>query len=324
VVFPLDSVTGIRVVESVGFVKHVGDSEVSKKVRVIREKFSGEGKPLFTHGLFADEGMELNSNSFIDSYDSRNGKYGGNNKGSEGNIGTNGTDPDAIYIDSNAQIFGNVDSGAGSDPDKSIGEYSNAQIHGVKQALPDPLELPLISPPSGLPDLGSYWIGSQDRDTISASGQYSSFTLDSNSRVTITDNVTLFITGDYNIISNARLIIADVASVEVYLGGSLFFDSNTKINNISEDPTKFLVFGQETAATATYNSNQKFYGALYLPEAYIENNSNSHFYGAFVGEYYYQDSNGQFHFDKNLTTLKAPGGDDTDYTVKSWQQLYSN
>jgi hypothetical protein len=324
VVFPLDSATDTRIVESTGFVEHIDNSEVSKRVRVVLEKVIGSGEPLFFYGLFADEGMELNSNMIIDSYDSRNGKYGGNNKGSEGNIGTNAIDPDSIYLDSNAQVFGSATSGAGSDPDSAIGEYSNAQIHGAKQALPDPLELPPIPPPSGLPNMGSYWIGDQDIDTISTSGQYSSFTLDSNSRVTITGNVTLYITGDFNILSNARLIITDGASVEVYLGGDLYFDSNTRVNNISEDPTKFLIFGLETAQTATYNSNQNFYGAMYMPEAYIENNSNSHIYGAFVGEYYYQDSNGQLHFDNYLTTLIKPNDGDIDYVVKSWQQLYSN
>lgn len=316
-VMPFNYDDSTRVVETSGSLRHIGSSYVIRTVKVILEKTLGE--PLFTWALFADEGITLDSNALIDSYDSRIGKYGDGNTGSDGNIATNATESGSIILGSNASVSGDATAGEGSDPDTAITTLSNSKIIGDRLALPEELDLPFVPPPAGLPNCGIFWIGSDDHETISQSGQYSSFVMDSNAQVTITADVSLYITGDFSLLSNAKLYIAAGASAEIWVGGNIKLDSNTILGNLSQDPTKLLIYGTETAEYAEWNSNNAFYGAVYMPATYIENNSNAQIYGAFVGRYYYQSSNAQIHYDNRLSAVMRPGSGK--YKVKSWHDM---
>jgi hypothetical protein len=261
----------------------------------------------------------------IDSYDSRDGPYGGANVKSNGKTGTNSTETSGIYMDSNAVVNGPVYTGAGSDPNQVIEMKASAAINGPTQALTSPKELPSVIAPSGLPDQGNFWIGNDDTLTISQSGQYDNFTMDSNAIVTITGDLQLYVTGEFNLLSNAQLVLADGASVELYVGGSYFQDSNTTFSNVSQDPTKLTVLGLDSLydATIKWYSNTEFYGAVYMPSAFIDVDSNTDFYGAMIGRYLEMDSNIQVHYDEALGGIDTFGSGPANYIVKSWQQLYN-
>jgi hypothetical protein len=62
--------------------------------------------------------------------------------------------------------------------------------------------------------------------------------------VTIEDDVILYITGDFYMDQNSRLDIAIGASLQIIMGsGSFEMDQTSTINNLSHDPTKFVLFG---------------------------------------------------------------------------------
>jgi hypothetical protein len=305
------------VVESTGRVALVESHVLYKTARVVLEE--EKYKP-WLNGIFGDEELDFSSNAIVDSYDSRNGAYGGSNMGSEGHVGTNGTDYGCIDLASNARIYGNAVSGPESDPESVIITRGNSEIFGEMDSLSEENDMPSVSPPEGLPYRGSYFLGSNDSDTISQSGEYASFRLDSNATVTITADVILYITGEFSMRSNTELEIAGGIKVTIYLGGSFEQNSNTEINNLSKDPTSLLIYGTDSFnGEMEWNSNSELWGSVYVPKADVHLNSNADFYGSISAKSFDCDSNSKIHYDLALAALTLDGADGTPFTVKSWQ-----
>jgi len=311
-------------VEATGSVLHIGSEEVTGTIRVVLNGVMDKTK-LFDFGVFGDDGVELASQAEIDSYDSRLGDYGGTNISDNGDTGTNATHVGCIYLYSNSKVYGNVISGPGSDPLEVIVSRANGLVTGESLALTSPKEMPSVSSPEGLPFRGSFSLDGDSTVTINESGEYTSFMTDNNSKVTITSDVTLYITGDFSMLSNSQFEIAEGVNVDIYLGGTFAQNSNTQINNLSQDPTKLLVFGTDSFnGEMEWNSNTDFYGAIYVPKAEIDYNSNADFYGSVAGRLLELDSNSRIHFDEALADLEFDLGSEeiSAYAVRSWQQAY--
>jgi len=307
------------VVSSSGRVALVESRVLYKCARVVLEE--EKYKP-WLNGIFGDEELNFSSNAIVDSYDSRNGAYGGSNMGSEGHVGTNGTDYGDIDLASNARIYGNAVSGPESNPEDVIITWGNAEIFGELDSLSEPNAMPSVPLPESLLYKGDYFLGGNDLDTIDESGVYTSFRLDSNCTVTITADVTLYITGEFSMRSNSQLVIADGIKVTIYLGGSFVQESNTQINNLSEDPTSLLIYGTDSFnGEMEWNSNSELWGSVYVPKANVHLNSNADFYGSISGKSFDCDSNSKIHYDLALAALVLDGADGTPYTIKSWQEV---
>ena len=309
-------------IESIGTVSLTSSQElVARSTMVVLEEVPSS---LFDYAVFGGEGcVDLSSNSIIDSYDSSLGEYGGVNMGSMGNLGTNSSGYGCIDLGSNSEIFGNAISGTGSDPDIDIIVRGNAQIHGEKQSLSRPKVMSSVLAPEGLTYMGDYYLDGESSDTISASGEYASFRISSNATVTITADVILYITGDFSMISNSQLEIAAGVSATIYLGGTYVQESNTSINNLSEDPTQLMIFGTDSfTGEMEWNSNSDFWGAVYVPNAHVSFRSNTEFYGSIISKSFELQSNSRIHYDMALEgiSIELESSEDSIYKVKSWQQ----
>ncbi len=271
--------------------------------------------------VFGDEDLDFASAAEVDSYDSTSGPYGGANVGAEGDIGTNGTMIGNIDLCPNSSVYGDAYSGPGSDPNSVIIQQGNAYIDGEKKSLFEEKDMPSVIAPVGLPFMGGYALGVGDIGTINADGEYTSFILGSNSMVTITSDVTLYITGNFSMSSNSQLNIAAGVNVTIYLGGTFTQASNCQINNLSQDPTSLLILGTDSFnGTMTWNSNTDFYGAVYVPRAHVDFNSNIDFYGSIVANSFSFNSLARFHYDIALAGLKRDDMEDLPYGVKSWKE----
>ena len=62
-----------------------------------------------------------------------------------------------------------------------------------------------------------------------------SFVTDSNSTITIDSDVVIYVDGDFSMNSNSRMNIEGDGSLTLLVGGSLRTESNTSINNYSDD-----------------------------------------------------------------------------------------
>ncbi|NIO48073.1 MAG: hypothetical protein GTN73_01340 [Candidatus Aminicenantes bacterium] len=303
------------IVESRGTVLYVGDKKV---VRTVRSELGGF--PPFKFAAFGDDGIMIDRQVYIDSYDSRNGDYSNpGNSGSDGDIGTNSVSFSAIYMDNSSDLAGDAVSGYESDPESVIITAPGAHIDGEKRALTVPIEFPQITPPSGLLWVGDYSMSGTD--SIFLSGQYGSFTMEANSIVTIEDDVILYITGDFYMDQNSRLDIADGASLQIIMGSGTFeMDQTSSMNNLSRDPTKLVLFGTESFTGDIYiDQNSEFYGAIYAPNAFVELDQADGFYGAIIANNVLFDQDTVLHYDKALEDLEILPSMGSLYIVKSWQ-----
>ncbi len=309
-------------IESIGKVSITGSQElVARSTMIVLEEVPTS---LFDYAVFGGEGcVDLSSNSIIDSYDSSLGSYGGANLGFMGNLGTNASGYGCIDLASNAELYGNAVSGPGSNPDTDIITRGNAKIYGERQSLSRAKVMPSVLAPEGLAFMGDYYLDGESSDTISASGEYTSFRITSNVKVTITADVTLYITGVFSMLSNSQLEIADGVSVTIYLGGSFVQESNTQIINLSEGPTNLIVLGTDSfTGEMVWNSNTDFWGAVYVPKAHLKFCSNTNFYGSIISKSFELQSNSRIHYDMALAGLyiEVDSSEDTIYKVKSWQE----
>jgi len=309
------------IVESRGKMPYIGSLTVDKIARVVLERHD-VSISLFDYGVFGEDGMELASNARIDSYNSGNGNYDPSNPGTNGHVGTNATHLGCIFLNANASILGGAATGPESIPEDIIITQPVSFITGDQQPLPSPKELPSIIPPEGLTFMGDYILDNGSNATISESGEYTNFRVSNSSTVTVNSEVILYITGEFSMISNTQLLIAENASATLYLGGSFVQESNTQINNLSMDPCSFMLFVLDSfTGDMEWNSNSDFWGAVYSPKTNVTYSSNANFYGSVIGKYVDITSQANIHYDEALASLEiVPGSLGSFYIVKSWQE----
>ena len=311
------------IVQSTGKVPYIGTLTVDRTARV--ELWKGDGSYyLFGQAVFGDEGIDIDSRAQIDSYNSKTGDYDSQNPGTNGDIGTNASHLGCIYLASNARVYGNASTGVDTVPEDIIITRPQSTITGDKLALSKPKPMPSIVPPDSLPYMGDYFLEGGNQDIISDSGEYSSFRLESNTKVTITADVTLYVTGEFSMNSNTCLEIADGVNVTVYLGGTFIQNSMSQINNLSMDPTTLTFLGTDSFnQDMDWNSNSDFWGSIYTPRANVNYNSEADFYGAAAGKFVDICSQATIHYDEALGKLKIMTGTPGDYfIVKSWHELF--
>ena len=308
------------VIESTGRVSHIGSNDIEKSIRVVLEEL--ETDSLFDYAIFGKQSLEVSGNAFVDSYDSREGVYGGDNVSDMGQMGTNGIFSGDISLNNTVEINGDVVVGPGGIPANVISMSSNVTINGELTSLTEEKTLPPVVPPSNLPWRGDYTLAPNNTVSISESGEYSSLIFQSNSKISITSDCILYVTGEFTMLSNTQLEIAEGVTLALYLGGTFSQSSNSQINNLSLDPTMVQIYGTETfETTMTWESNSSFYGAIYVPDYTVLYNSNAEFYGSIIADSVKIDSNAGLHYDMALINLGSIYTTVTStYKIKSWQE----
>jgi hypothetical protein len=307
------------VIESTGTAVHIGSPSVSKTLRVVLE--GGAPPPLFNFMVFGALGVNIGGGAIVDSYDSRLGVYGGTNVHDGGNIGTNGDIYGAVNVGNGSIVNGDAMTGAGSDPNEVIIMGMSSEITGETAALEEPKELPSVPVPTGLANRGNLSI-SGTSTTISQSGQYGNLSLANNARVTVTSNVTLYVSGTLTLNNNAEFRINPGCSVTFYFGGGWAINSNAKFNNMSHDPTKMVMYGTDTfTGTKTFCNGFETYGAMYFPKANVSLANTAAFYGSIIARQFSVGNNMHVHYDEALASLQAGFTSPTSsFEMKSWQE----
>jgi Tfp pilus assembly protein PilX len=311
------------VIESTGSVPFVASANLSRTVCVVLQ--AGGAPPTFDFGVFGDKGATVDNNAYIDSYDSRLGAYGGSNIHHNGDVGTNATTYASLNVgltfDNNAYIDGDAMTGYQSNPNSVIHQGNNSVITGQKAALSAPKAMPSVPEPTGLTYQGDYSLGDNGTGSLSQSSQYTNFTLSNNAVVTIVSNVTLYITGTFTLSNNAQFRINSGCGVTMYFGGTWNISNNALINNLTQDPTKLLMFGTDSfSGSKTFCNNTATYGALYFPKADVTLSNNGGIFGSVVANKIVQSNNAAIHYDEALGSLSTGFGSSGAYVVKSWQE----
>jgi hypothetical protein len=264
---------------------------------------STEATGFFQFAAFGAEGVVLDSNSFIDSYDSAYGTYasqvkGGNSYAKEnGDIGSNAD----ILLKANTEIHGDAQPGPGHIVDDSA---PNVFVSGSM----DPLEEDFVLPPITTPSIASSGALVGNTALVLGPGDvhYDSILMKGGSSLTIVGPARLVV-DDFLMRSNAALHFdATAGEIELYATADFELQSNSTVTTTSNsalDVTLFLDGNNLTGSppdVLELGANAEFIGAIYAPNAEFSLASNFNIFGSIMCGMLDLSSFGQIHFDEAL------------------------
>ncbi|MCF7955319.1 MAG: hypothetical protein K9M75_05920 [Phycisphaerae bacterium] len=264
----------------------------------------------FEHILFADS-FEISNNSFIDGYNSDFGPYGGINISSI-SIGTNSTTKNAIKLDNNGYLNGDIFVGPGSDPSDVIDGGKHFDVTGEMSAAKEEKNTPIVAPPS------LDYKGSSPSGTVTENGRYGEIIMNNGQMVTIDGNITLHIEGDVELDNNSQIEITEGSLLTLFVDGTFKMSNGGKINNLTQKPPNCKIFSTATSEVDfCFDNVGEVFGAIYAPNAKVEIKNNAIIYGAILATDLSIDNSAEIYGDKAL--LKGTFNDsDTKLVMGKW------
>lgn len=287
--------SNIRMIQASGFAPSTTATSRAYQASTITTYGEFQSSSLFSFGVFAKGAMSFSGNAEVDSYDSRNGAYGGGNVASNGDIATNSVAADAVSVGTNAQVKGDATVGPGGNPATVIDLARLTGITGTQTAATEERLCPVQTTSSI--NLGALNLAGNTTRTLPAGTyHYSSISITGNARLVFTGSVNLYVDGEVKIAGNG-----------VGTQGNL--------------PTNLMIFVLGTTEVKLAG-NGTFYGGIYAPLAPVKNTGNGELFGAVVCDNYTQSGNGDVHFDEAMKEIQGSGGSGA-MTVKAWQEQNS-
>jgi len=286
--------------------------------------------PLF--GVFADERLDMHSNTFVDSYDSSLGSYdsqGINKVGNDawakenGHVGCN----NMITIDGNSTVHGDATPGMSS----VVVVESQAVVKGSTAPAKSVYVLPDLVIPSGTKS-GSMNFSQKTQSLASGNYFINSFRLSSESKLYLTGPATI-VTTNMSLNSNSEIIIdATNGPVAFYVEEDFILDSNTLITATDFDPANVSVnlkannvinpgvqVQLDESIQVSLSSNSQIYGTMFAPHAYIDIDSNFELFGSLIARGLNIDSNSRIHYDEHLGV--SDENPEVQYEVIGWRSV---
>lgn len=277
---------------------------------------------LFQYAAFGAEGVVLDSNAFIDSYDSAYGSYdsqveGGNDYALEGgNVGSNGD----ILLKANTEVHGDVTPGPGHVVDDSA---PNVFISGSTDDAEEEFEMPTID----VPPIPSSGVIAGNADVTLGPGliHYDSVVMQGGTTLTIRGPAT-FVVDQFKMKSNSNLIFdGSGGPIVVYGTGDFLLESNSNVRTLSESAldVTLMLSGDNIDGTPPdqlkLSANSEFIGAIYAPNSKFSLGSNFNIFGSIICGDLDLSSFGEIHFDEALR-YDGFGASGTLYTAL-WRRL---
>ncbi len=245
--------------------------------------------------VFSDDDVLMNSNSYIDAYCSTDGPWSRQRKqnwhgakyvSDTARIGSNGQ----FELDSNSAVMGDANPGVG----KRVSTASNSKVFGASTPLAEPIEIETVSMPAGLTPSGSYVLKDKKKTLGPGEFAFTDMTLDGNTKLTIVSPTTIYLSGSFEMNSNAVL---------------------TTDTGLADGVTIFLTQERETVLL---ESNSDMIANVHAPGCDVELNSNSEITGYVLCDSLYMDSNAAIHVDTCYTGGYSSGSGTTEFEVVSW------
>jgi hypothetical protein len=273
---------------------------------------------VFTRGIAVNGQVTLVGDPVVDGFDSRLGSYNtSSNRNALGGIATNGKTVGIVSI-GGARVYGPVSTGAGGTVSVSsggaIGDVAWVSGHtGVQSNWTDTtmnVAFPTNAAPTGtfspllvLPLLTPMVAGNyQINGNFSSSGD-----------VVIGGNVTLYVTGTFDVKGNDTIKILPGGSLKLYVGGAVSMAGGGVLNGTGQ-ASSFSIIGLSSCTSITYSGNADFVGTINAPKAAFTLKGTTDAYGAVIADSASMNGNTAFHYDAALAYQDG-------YVVSSWTEL---
>lgn len=292
----VSEVTGrsdVRLIEATGYAPDDGEDSRAAERRAVLGYAQIQQPSLFNYAVLAKNSITINGVPTVDSYDSRNGAYGGSNRGSEAHIATNGTANSSINVIGTSTVNGSASVGPQANTATAISVTGGSSITGTKSALAEAVDVPTET--TSVSSSGALTVGQNQTTTLSAGTyHYSSLTISGN---------------------GARAGRLDVTGpVKIYVSGSVDI-AGSGIVSANNLPSNVVIYVTQ-ASNVSIRGTSNFYGGVYAPLSDVNVSGTPSFFGAVVANNYTQQGTGQLHFDKAMTQFTGSGR--AEVNVLSW------
>jgi hypothetical protein len=256
----------------------------------------------FSYAVFGNDKVRVGNGTVSvkdDSYDSRNGGYGGGNVLEHATVGTNSSAANAVEILPKGEVHGDVVVGAGATIPASCVD-NRGTITGLITKEPTPVLLPSVRtvPPNAV-HLGDVYLDGNDTMTLNAGTYY------------MTD---LDILGSAQMICNGKVVIyldesTDKSSPDIRIGGNGMVNTSGIASNL-------VLYCKDDVVDIAISGAAAFYGGIYAPKATITLNAGD-VYGSLIGKVVnLNGSTANMHYDEALYDPSSP------HAVRcSWHEL---
>ncbi len=314
-------------VAATGFVP--GSAQTGNIHRAVKVKLSSRRYEPFKGVFFGSDDVHLHGSGSTDSYDHRNGAYGGSNTGSKGDIATYGTVVSSVDLTGSTIVNGDVATGPGGTVE------GNGTITGeiTHDKVPPSSETPIppVTVPSSLVSL-TYGVnggfadglltetGSGTASIPSGDWKLKRIKLTSSAILTITGPARIYLTGytgDSIAQTGAGSQIICNGKVEFYVDQQVT-SSGQGIVNSNQNPEDCQIWGTSTCTSVKLSGGSALYAAVYAPSAVIDPSGGADCYGAFVGKEIDCNGNGVYHYDEALAAFGSSGT--TAYEPSYWEE----
>lgn len=281
----------VRLLQSTGYSPTNSTTDRAYESRSIMAYAEIDEESYFDFAVFAKNGMQINGNPLIDSYDSRNGSYGSQTPGDNGDIGTNSVANSGVTLVGNATVMGDAQVGPNANPADVISIGGNASISGAQTASVKEKEYPSVT--TNIASQGTLRLNGNSNLTLNGGTyHYSSLKISGNASLNLTGPTIIYVSGEVSITGNG-------------------------IGTSANSPPNLLIYvtGNDDVKIA---GNGDFYGGIYAPDSDVKVTGNGDVYGAIVSNNYQQSGNGNMHFDEALVDTGSTGQGDV--SLVSWTE----
>jgi len=291
----VDNPAGVLTITATGGVPDLTAGSVLQTVQVIVTN-----EPLFNRGMTGIKGISMTSGVLVDSYDFTQGAYGGANQGSHGDIATDSIVNDAVLIGDAVLVKGDVYVGPGGNPTDVIDYQGSGQITGSENVSSDPTPVPPVQVPTGLPDRGTLNVGFFQTKTISSSGQYDDINVALGGTLNITADAKIYVKDEFNVVLGGTVNVKNGADVDVIVGKKYNVALLSTVNNESQDPVNFAMYGLPTCTNINIIGLCSVYGTFYAPAAQMATGLAVRVLGAATADGIFAGVLAGFHYDESL------------------------
>jgi hypothetical protein len=220
---------------------------------------------------------------------------------------TNSIERDAIAV--NTPVLADAVIGVGGAPGYAVKLGPHGEVDSVTVAA-ERIDFPIPPAPVGLPNLGALTIPTDGTGTISSSGQYTKLDLNTRGVLTISGDVTIYVTGEMTLGNSAIVKVEKGSSLKLYLGTSLSAGEGSQIQNrnydepADVDAAKHLfIYGTGTCTKIDLKNSGVFCGAIDVPTADITIYNSVTMIGAIIGKSFIAKNGVQFYYDMALADV---------------------
>jgi hypothetical protein len=241
-------------------------------------------------------------------------------------IGTNSIDPDMVILNNGVVVNGDVVVVVGGDTSTVIKDLGGT--YDKSYSLSAPVEFPPVSAPSLIGPDSTIKIASGEMTLgpggdYPATGRFDGISMKNGTTLRVIGDCTLYITGDVAMGQSSEIILDQTkgATLTLYLDGDWNSGNNSGINNATEVPLNFKLFGTGPAGQKIdLKAKSEFYGVIYAPDADLTLFSGGDIYGSFATNNFELKNPASFLYDVSLKTVSVVD-EGTRFVIERWREL---